>query len=67
MMNSILILTVTSCVLVSAKNLFRPIVEWKQLDFLFPSREEALLAMSQGRLIPQNCTPVDVDVNYGCE
>lgn len=39
-------------------------VEWKQLDFLFPSFGERMCALNQSRFIPMNNIPFDVDVDY---
>lgn len=41
-----------------------PIVEWKQLDFLFPNENERQLAINEGRFNASTCVILDADVHY---
>lgn len=67
MMFWLVFLAVSSCALASPQQMFKPVVEMKQLDFLFPSEQERYNAMQEGRFAPANCTPVDMDVQYARE
>ncbi len=40
-------------------------IEWKQLDFDFPTAEMRNESISDKSFIPGNSVPVDVDVYYG--
>jgi hypothetical protein len=49
---------------VQAQNPLSSVVEWKQLDFQFPSEIERQRAIKAGEFIPENNMPLDVDVHY---
>ncbi|XP_058811802.1 major royal jelly protein 1-like [Topomyia yanbarensis] len=38
--------------------------QWKSLDFVFSSPKERADALASGRFIPENCVPLDMDVDY---
>lgn len=40
------------------------VAEWKTLDFAFPGPDFRQLAIRAGEFIPENCVPIDVDVDY---
>ncbi|XP_055591647.1 protein yellow-like [Uranotaenia lowii] len=54
--------------LISAQQTFgkqlKHVVRWKSLDFVFPSPREREQALASGRFIPENCIPLDMDVDY---
>ncbi|KFB53641.1 AGAP004549-PA-like protein [Anopheles sinensis] len=40
------------------------VIEWKAADFVFPSETARNEALSSGRYVPENCIPLDMDVDY---
>lgn len=40
------------------------VAEWRTLDFAFPGEDVKQLAVQAGNYIPENCVPIDVDVDY---
>lgn len=38
--------------------------EWKTLDFVFPRPDIRQTVIQNGSFIPENCIPIDVDVDY---
>lgn len=49
---------------IRARTAFKTIVQWKQLNFEFPDECEREIAIKEGRFIPENCVPYDVDLQY---
>jgi uncharacterized protein YifN (PemK superfamily) len=49
---------------ISARGSFPSIVEWKQLDFIFPNGSERERAINEKRFVATECVPLDVDVQY---
>uniref|UniRef100_A0A182QYV1 Bee-milk protein n=1 Tax=Anopheles farauti TaxID=69004 RepID=A0A182QYV1_9DIPT len=42
----------------------RTVVEWKAADFVFPTPQERAEALATGRYKPENCIPLEMDVDY---
>lgn len=42
----------------------KPVTQWNSLDFVFNSPQERQEALTSGRFIPENCIPLDMDVDY---
>ncbi|XP_065091657.1 major royal jelly protein 1-like [Ochlerotatus camptorhynchus] len=42
----------------------RWVTQWKSLDFVFPTPKDRENAISSRRFIPENCIPLDMDVDY---
>lgn len=42
----------------------RWVTQWKSLDFVFSSPREREEALASRRFIPENCIPLDMDVDY---
>ncbi|XP_019534039.3 protein yellow [Aedes albopictus] len=42
----------------------RGVTQWKSLDFVFSSPREREEALASRRFIPENCIPLDMDVDY---
>lgn len=40
------------------------VAEWKAIDFAFPGPDDRQLAIRSGHFVPENCVPIDVDVDY---
>lgn len=40
------------------------VAEWKALDFVFPRSEDRQMAIRSGNFVPENCVPIDVDIDY---
>lgn len=43
---------------------FRPVYEWSQLEFDYPSEQARQQDISSGNFIPGVAAPIDVDVYY---
>lgn len=41
-----------------------PVVEWKELEYEFPSEQYAQAALDSGQYVPGNGVPIDVAVDY---
>lgn len=39
-------------------------LQWKAADFAFPTPQERQEALASGRYVPENCIPLDMDVDY---
>lgn len=59
----LVVLTIISILEINAQNTLHLKVGWKQLDFQFPNTTERQKAIQEGRFIPENCLPLDVDVH----
>uniref|UniRef100_A0A182QDH9 Bee-milk protein n=1 Tax=Anopheles farauti TaxID=69004 RepID=A0A182QDH9_9DIPT len=42
----------------------KSVIEWKAADFVFPTPQERAEALATGRYKPENCIPLDMDVDY---
>lgn len=42
----------------------KSVTQWNSLDFVFKSPQERQEALTAGRFIPENCIPLDMDVDY---
>lgn len=42
----------------------KSVTQWNSLDFVFNSPQERQEALTAGRFIPENCIPLDMDVDY---
>ncbi|XP_053669181.1 protein yellow-like [Anopheles marshallii] len=42
----------------------KSVIQWKAADFAFPSPQERDEALASGRYVPENCIPLDMDVDY---
>uniref|UniRef100_A0A182S8Z6 Bee-milk protein n=1 Tax=Anopheles maculatus TaxID=74869 RepID=A0A182S8Z6_9DIPT len=42
----------------------KSVIQWKAADFAFPTPQERQEALASGRYIPENCIPLDMDVDY---
>uniref|UniRef100_A0A182XIE2 Uncharacterized protein n=1 Tax=Anopheles quadriannulatus TaxID=34691 RepID=A0A182XIE2_ANOQN len=40
------------------------VLQWKAADFAFPTPQERQEALASGRYVPENCIPLDMDVDY---
>ncbi|XP_055635772.1 protein yellow-like isoform X2 [Toxorhynchites rutilus septentrionalis] len=40
------------------------VTQWKSLDFVFPTPKDREDALASGRFVPENCIPLDMDVDY---
>lgn len=46
------------------KNLLRVALEWKQIDYVYPSEHEKKIAIDKGSYIPGRPFLTDMDVSY---
>ena len=42
----------------------KSVTQWNSLDFVFNSPQERQEALTSGRYMPENCIPLDMDVDY---
>ncbi|XP_035901855.1 protein yellow-like [Anopheles stephensi] len=42
----------------------KSVIRWQAADFAFPTPQERQQALASGRYIPDNCLPLDMDVDY---
>lgn len=63
-LQSIILLGFTLCVPSLAQSTLREVITWKQLDFEFPSIAERNNAIRDRKFIPENCAPIDTDIDH---
>lgn len=60
----------TVCIILLASQSFgyiqnlKIVAEWKTLDFVFPRPDIRQLVIQNGSFVPENCVPIDVDIDY---
>lgn len=64
MMHLVILLGFTLCVPSLSQSTLREVIAWKQLDFEFPSIAERNNAIRDRKFIPENCVPIDTDIDH---